>query len=81
MRTTPDEFPDYEEFVEFVKGELGDIPVLDQGAFISPKIQYYWAVWRLESDGPVLEDRRHDSMRKAKGNWVNQMRLRVLKKG
>jgi hypothetical protein len=42
----PDEFEDFTKFCEFVGCELGDIPVLDRGAFVSRKIRYYWLAWR-----------------------------------
>lgn len=35
-----------EAFESFVKTELGDVPVMDQGKYISPKIQKYWLVWQ-----------------------------------
>lgn len=33
------------QFQAFVKAELGDIAVMDQGRYISPKIQNYWKIW------------------------------------
>ena len=35
-----------EEFEDFVKHELGDIAVFDDGRYISPKIQNYWLTWQ-----------------------------------
>ena len=33
-------------FESFVKSELGDVAVKDQGRYISPKIQNYWLTWQ-----------------------------------
>jgi hypothetical protein len=37
--------PTPKDFEEFVKAELGDIAVSDNGRYISPKIQNYWKIW------------------------------------
>jgi hypothetical protein len=34
------------EFEAFVKHDLGDIAVMDEGRYISPKIQKYWLTWQ-----------------------------------
>ncbi len=44
---SPDKYDDWEDFVKFVTTELGDIPVLDNGRFISQKIGNYWKCWRF----------------------------------
>jgi len=33
------------EFEDFVKKEMGDIAVFDDGRYISPKIQAYFKIW------------------------------------
>lgn len=33
-------------FEAFVRSELGDIAVMDEGRYISPKIQNYWLTWQ-----------------------------------
>jgi hypothetical protein len=33
-------------FEAFVKRELGDVAVMDEGRYISPKIQKYWLTWQ-----------------------------------
>lgn len=38
-----------EAFEAFVKRELGDIAVMDEGRYISPKIQKYWLTWQAAS--------------------------------
>ena len=35
-----------EEFEKFVREELGDIAVRDDGRYISPKINNYWRTWQ-----------------------------------
>ena len=35
-----------EAFDEFVRRELGDVPVMDMGRYISPKINNYWRTWQ-----------------------------------
>jgi hypothetical protein len=37
--------PEWPTFYRFVTTNLGDVPVLDDGQFISKKIQGYWVVW------------------------------------
>jgi hypothetical protein len=34
------------EFEAYVKAELGDIAVVSEGRFISPKIQNYFKIWQ-----------------------------------
>ena len=34
-------------FESFVRNELGDIAVMDQGRYISPKISNYWRIWQF----------------------------------
>jgi hypothetical protein len=34
------------DFEAFVKRELGDVAVMDEGRYISPKIQKYWLTWQ-----------------------------------
>lgn len=40
---------DRAEFETFVKAELGDIAVFDNGRYISPKIANYWKLWQHRS--------------------------------
>lgn len=37
------------DFERFVRGELGDVPVKDNGRYISHKINNYWRVWQEAS--------------------------------
>lgn len=41
----PNHSPEWKEFYRFVTTNLGDVPVLDDGEFISLKIQGYWNLW------------------------------------
>jgi len=34
-----------EAFAAFVKKNLGDVAVMDNGRYISPKINNYWIIW------------------------------------
>ena len=43
-----------EAFADFVKTNLGDIAVMDNGRYISPKINNYWHIWEARS-GLVAE--------------------------
>ena len=42
-----DESKERDQFASFVKQELGDIAVMDDGKYISPKIQKYWLTWQF----------------------------------
>ncbi len=33
-------------FETYVKTEMGDIAIFDEGKYISPKIQNYWKIWK-----------------------------------
>lgn len=37
--------PEWPKFYRFVTTNLGDVPVLDDGEFISLKIEGYWNLW------------------------------------
>jgi hypothetical protein len=45
------------DFEEFVKAELGDIAVSDNGRYISPKIQNYWKIWEHYNTAPPAAQR------------------------
>lgn len=52
-----------EAFEEFVRQELGDVAVMDEGRYISAKIQKYWLTWQAgrasiasELDTPALSE-------------------------
>lgn len=54
--------PDRAAFEAFVRKELGDVPVMDGGRYVSRKIQNYWLIWQAASNtcetrGPVLSQR------------------------
>lgn len=67
----PDEYQDYTQFCDFVRKQLGDIPVLDEGRFISPKIVYYWAAWRVETEIHSFSTiERWNNLIKARAYWV-----------
>ena len=38
------------EFEDFVKKEMGDIAVFDDGRYISPKIQAYFKIWEASQN-------------------------------
>lgn len=38
-----------EEFELYVKTELGDIAVINEGKYISPKIQNYYKIWQYQA--------------------------------
>ena len=35
-----------EAFEDFISSEQGDVAVVDEGRYISPKIQNYWLTWQ-----------------------------------
>lgn len=43
--TNPKDHPEWPAFYKYVTTNLGDIPVLDEGNFISRKIHGYWILW------------------------------------
>jgi hypothetical protein len=45
------------DFEEFVKAELGDTAVSDNGRYISPKIQNYWKIWEHCNTAPPAAQR------------------------
>jgi hypothetical protein len=47
------------DFEEFVKAELGDIAVSDNGRYISPKIQNYWKIWEHCKTTPPAKPEQH----------------------
>lgn len=51
----------WDDFYEYVSTNLGDIPVLDNGKFISRKIHGYWILWVYckafpEQEGTMTRD-------------------------
>jgi len=57
------------EFEEFVKNELGDIAVFDNGKYIGEKIPLYFQVWNKEFH-PLVN--RENALRKAQ-NFIRSI--------
>ena len=51
---TPIDQADREAFEQFVRDELGDVPVMDNGKYISQKINNYWRAWRAGRENAAL---------------------------
>ena len=44
-----------EAFEDFISSELGDVAVVDEGRYISPKIQNYWLTWQAATARALAE--------------------------
>jgi hypothetical protein len=65
------------DFEEFVKAELGDIAVSDNGRYISPKIQNYWKIWEhCKTTPPAAAQRKPltgEEMSQIEARWDASM--------
>lgn len=72
------------EFESYVKTELGDIAVVNEGKFISPKIQNYYKVWQhqaariaeLEKDAARYLNIEPVAWRYQFADWESQLGIR-----
>lgn len=74
--------PMREAFEEVVKRDLGDVPVMDNGRYISPKINNYWLLWTA-SRSSAMEEARADKMTDAwlLETWERNMKVMLMRDG